>query len=218
MIDKLTLTPEDELIIQDWAEALKPVLEKHPILSKVDLIIEGGVGTGSALSTIISRLFPGVLYIGTDLTPSLNTSKPRLKESIDDQSLDSVLIANQVDFDIEKASIFANCFDIKLINSIMEKSGKSFPMLASFNGLFALTDRKNNQMDSKSLDDIYPLEHILFKTPYVAQLHISAGLYAWDEFQSAPIRPYTQLESLALGNEIVTERLDCGLLIVKSVK
>lgn len=210
------LKPDQRQLIEEWVEGILPLMEKHPGMKDVDLVIEGGVGTGSTLSDIARRLLPDALYVGTDIAERLMTGKPRISREIDEKTLSGIQAANDhPSFGMRGAVIHGNCFDTELVRDIARKTEKRNPMLATFNALNALLDRKMNTWDRKDEDDRITLEDMASSnSPYVAQLHI--GVDWEDEGQTSSSSRYYRLESAANSAGWTTERFDVGLLLVRS--
>ncbi len=209
------LKPEQQQLIEEWVEGILPLMEKHPRMKDVDLVIEGGVGTGSTLLDIARRLFPDALYVGTDIAERLMTGKSRINRAIDKKTLSGIQAANDhPSFGMRGAVIHGNCFDTELVRDIAQKAGKRNPILATFNALNALLDRKMNPWDRKDESDRITLEDmVLSNSPYVAQLHVGAD---WDDEGATSLSSrYCRLESAANSVGWITERFDVGLLLLR---
>lgn len=212
-------TPE-EALISEWVQKLQPLKESYPTLATVDLVVEGGVGTGRIMAHVVQRLFPNAVYVGTDISFYLNGGKRRLRSEIDDEILESVLQANQDPFNPNEAVVFGNCFDVDLIEDFAKKVGAQTPILVSHNGLAALTTKGICHHDKKRSDEIYSISHIISMTPYIAQLHVSSneGYQVWageDKAEFFMFNGYYQLEEEAQKAGYTTERLDNGLFFEK---
>lgn len=212
------LTPDQRRSIGNWIADLEPLKDRYPILNKVDLIIEGGVGNGQTMAHIARAFFPRSRYVGMDLAPTLMASKPRQLHHVDSGVLKEILDANDdPTLEMDDAILHANCFDGELVTDIAKQIGAQVPFLASFNALSALVDRKMNPWDSKDDDDITPLEKIVGRSPYTGQLHMLNDPSLWDD--AAPLsaihKNFYDLEAVAMQTGWQTERLDCGLLLIQ---
>lgn len=212
------LTPEQQQSIEGWVEGILPLREKHPGLKAVGLVIEGGVGTGVTMAHIARRLFPEALYLGTDLAERLMMGNPRQSRAIDERTLNRVQAANEYpSLGMQGATIYGNCLDTELIQDIMRRTGRQMPLLASYNALNALLDRKMNPWDRKYEGDLTSIDDIVSpNTPYVAQLHMGAD---WDDEGATSLSSrYYRLEEAAKASDWITERFDVGLLMVRPSK
>lgn len=215
MREQFGLTPESQEIIEEWVEALKGIKERHPILSQVDLVVEGGLGNGKTMPHIARSLFPDAVYVATDIYERLVPGKRRLRRKVDEETVGSVVQANEGSFDLGQAIIHANCFDEALILDLAQKTNSEHPLLVSFNCLFALLDRRKNRWERKRDNDIYSASRIIRESPYVGQLHI-INSYPWEEEQTSHITCFYYLEAIAQDDGWTTERLNNGLLMVRS--
>lgn len=209
------LTPKQQQSIEGWVESILPLVEKHPRLKTVDLIIEGGVGTGVTMAHIARRLFPDALYVGTDIAERLMIGSPRQSRAIDERTLSRIQAANEYpSLGMQGATIYANCLNTELIGDIMKKTGRQVPFLASYDALNALLDRKMNPWDRKYESDITTINDIVSpSSQYIAQLHIGAD---WDDEETTSLSSqYYRLEEVAKRLCWVTERFDVGLLIIR---
>jgi len=193
------LKPEPQQVI----EGMLPLMEKHPRMKDVDLVIEGGVGTGVTFPDIAKRLFPDALYVGTDISADLMVGQPRVSKVIDETTLGIIQAANAgLSFDIRDAVIYANCFDKELVWDIAQKTRRINPILVTLNALYSLLRS----------DTITPEDMVSSNNPYMAQLHIGVN---WEDKGATSLSsPYYSLESAAKSAGWTTERFDVGLLLI----
>lgn len=212
------LSPTERQSVENWVADLEPLKERYPVLNQVDIVIEGGVGTRRTMPHIARRFFPNSLYFGTDLSQMLAGSRRRQRGQIDDDALERALRTNEhPDLGMEGAILLADCFDYALVQDIVRKTGKKVPFLASYNAVPALFDRKMNPTESKESGDLHAMDATLDATPYSGQLHIINDAYIWDEGPTDRIRErYFDLETAAQQRGMTTERVDCGLLVLKA--
>ena len=216
-IQELGLKPNELAIIQEWIASIGPIKERHPKLHYVDLVIEGGVGTGCAMSSIAMLLFPGAVYVGMDL--SQHVGSIRYTGNIDKKGVDRITPANTGVFDPNAALIQANCFDAPLIQAIAQETDAHFPILVSLNALFGLFDRSVSPAEgAKREKDVVSMLHALNNVPYVAQLHLTQR-NPWAEGNlpncDAVFRSYQQL---AEKQGFTTERLSIGNYLFRGRK
>lgn len=209
------ITPEQVGTVEEWVEDILPLTDKYPRLREVDLIIEGGVGGGTTMPQIAQRIFPEALYVGTDIASVLMSSQPRLRGSIDDESLRKVQEANNhPSWGMRAAIVRANCFDEDLIRDILRKTGRHNPFLVTFKALNAIGDRKMNPWERKEEYDIVTADQSLgLDSPYVGQIHMPE--FWEDEPSDSFSSRFHSLEKGAQGRGWATERFDCGLLLLK---
>lgn len=208
------LNRQEQHAVGVWAEGIVPFLEKYPHLQDVDLVVEGGVGTGVTMAHMARFLFPNALYVGTDLARRL-VSTPRQFHEVDERALQRIQAANNLpSLGMQGATILANCLDGQLVADIAIKTGKHTPILVSFNALNALTDRKMNPWDKKEDGDVFSIRNLAsMDVPYVAQVHTGAG---WeDEGEPKGDTNYHLLEAAAQNAGWTTERFDIGLLMLR---
>lgn len=198
------LTPGQQELIEGWLEGIPPLLEKHPRLNAVDLVVEGGVGTRIAMAHIARRLFPDALYVGTDISERLMIDDPRQSGAIYEEILSRVQATNEhPSFNMPGATIYGNCLDTELIRDIMRRTGRKVPLLVSYNALNALLDREIILWGRKDESDITTIDDIVSpSSPYIAQLHIGEDL--------------SRLEEAVKGSDWITERFDNGLLMLRT--
>lgn len=209
------LTEEQQQSIEGWVESILPLIERYPTLQAVDLVIEGGVGTGVTMAHIAKRLFPNAFYVGTDLAERLMIGNSRQSRTIDERALSRACVANNFpSLGMDGATIYGNCLDTELVLDIAEKIQRKTPLLASYNALNALLDRKMNPWDRKYESDMITIEDIMsLASPYVGQIHIGAD---WnDEGATSLSSCYFRLESIAQAVGWTTERFDIGLLLLR---
>lgn len=211
------LTPDQRRSIGNWIADLEPLKDRYPILNRVDLVVEGGVGNGQTMAHIARAFFPRSRYVGMDLAPTLMASKPRQLHHVDPGALKETLDANDdPTLEMDGAILHANCFDGELVTDIAKQTGAQVPFLVSFNALSALVDRKMNPWDSKGDDDITTLERIVGRSPYMGQLHMLNDPSLWEDATplSAIHKNFYDLEAAAIQTRWQTERLDYGLLLI----
>ena len=219
--DKLGyLSPEEQQVIGNLVAGLEPLKKRHPSLTQVDLVIEGGVGTGRIMHHIARRFSPNALYVGTDISEMLAGSRRRQSKGIDENAWQSVLRANTYpDLGVEGAILYGSCFDGELIHDIANKAGRQHILLTSYNALNALIYPDMNPLDKKDKDDIVSIPDMVRRpdSPFVGQLHIIAG-DLWGEEE-----PTTMVESnyrrLELAGQIAgwtTDRTANGLLLLRA--
>lgn len=211
------LTEPQRQSIEGWCEEILPFIDRYSQLGQIDLVVEGGVGTGTTMPHIARRLFPAALYVGTDIAERLMMGRGRrLSGSIDEDTLRRVQAANNFpSLGMHGATIFGNCFDAQLVRDIAAKTGKQHPFLVSFNALNALVDRKMNPWDRKDSGDMTLIEDMVdMSSPYETQLHIGVFWEQTSEDEGID-RNYFRLERAAQEAGWITERFDCGLLILR---
>jgi len=127
------------------------------------MVIEGGVGTGTAMRMVINKVFPGALYVGMDLM-SIDSHKSQIGE-IDDDILEQILKG-------KIHIILANCFDNDLVNDIAQKTKRTRPLLFSVDGLLALLNYWLPG-DYQKHDEYVPPE-LWFPPdiPYIGHIHL----------------------------------------------
>ncbi len=210
------LTSDQRRSIGNWVADLEPLKERYPILAEVDLVVEGGVGTGQTMAHIARAFFPKATYVGMDIAPTLMAGKPRQLQQVDPGVLREVIEANShPTLEMEDTILHANCFDAELVRHIAQQVGAQMPFLVSFNALNALVDRKMNPWDRKDDSDITTIDEVVTgQLPYRGQIHILNG-DVWGDAISATGRNFSTLEAAASRSGWQTERLDCGLLMLK---
>jgi hypothetical protein len=201
--------------VEEWVEGILPLVEKFPQLAETDLVVEGGVGNGRITAHIARRLFPNALYIGTDIADAFSGYLSRLRGEIDDETLERVVIANRNPVaDMKRTIVYGNCFDGRLINDIMKKTGKQHPLLISKNSLFALLDKNANPWDRKDEADFIPLGGILRRPNlYQAQIHLGVN---WNDSMGVISDTFLKLETTAQREGWTTERFDVGILLFQN--
>ena len=212
------LTPEDARKAERWVEPLEPLKGKYPLLAQVDLVIEGGAGTGVTMAHISKRLFPDALYVGTDLSEMVGINKGGLYRSIDERALQEIMRTNEhPSLAMRGAMVLANCFDYDLVRDIAQKTGRQYPLLASYKALQALVDRKMNMWEKKDESDMRSIKDVAnMDSPYIGQLHILYG-GLWDDGSpsSAIEEVFYGLEAAAKNSGWLTDRLGDGLLLLR---
>lgn len=211
------LSADNAETITDWASDLKPLIERNPRLSQVDIVFEGGVGTNRTMVHIMRKLFPYALYVGIDVAEGLSQDG-RLSESIDKETLQRILDINcHPNMFMEKAMVKANCFDFDLIRDIAEKTGRSVPLLVTYNALYSLmheTERtpfenKQSKREIVTIEGLTSLEN-----PFIAQIHV----ISIDNSRVAQIHEVLseKLEITAQRAGWKTDRVDIGLLLLRN--
>ncbi len=201
------LSPTDADSIEEWASDLPPLVARNPRLSSVDLVIEGGVGTGRTMVHMMRRIFPNAVYVGMDVADQLSGGRPYLYRTIDDSALHRILAANETPtLMMEGAMIHASCFDFDLIQDIMWKADRSHPLLATFKSLYSLMhSRERNPFEKKKSEvEIITTEGLVsFDNPFMAQIHIPLN---------------EELETAAQQAGWITNRFDfdIGLMILRN--
>lgn len=220
MTDVYQPTPETIQAIESWKQVLSPIFERHPVLSQVDLIIEGGVGGGRFMPHLIRALFPQAVYIGTDISEefaqSLGFHGPRLRGTVADSVVRDIIAEHELPTtDREKAMIRANCLDMELVRDLMAKLAKRKVMLVSYNAMGSLQGKEINIWEKKNDGDRLPLNLTTQPdSPYEAMLHLINTEYgAWGSLSMN--RGFFELldSSQAAGWQI--EQFDQGLLAIK---
>jgi len=205
---------------KDWAEGILPLLKKYPQLNDIDCVIEGGKGNGRITAHVAKILFPQALYVGTDLSPSLNRALhlKRLHEAIDPISLQNIMAANKnPSYEMQGATISGSCFDGPLIMDILKKTGRNHPLLITKNALSAILGREVDPGERKKDEDKIGLD-TLINNPnlYEAQIHI--GIF-WDDTPAGTDNVsdrFYWLENAAVSQDKwITEKFDCGLFLLQ---
>src|SRR5581483_11567724 len=168
--------------IEILSHSLSELIERHPRLQSIDLIVEAGIGNGRVMPYVAKRLFPEAIYLGTDLV----LPAPHYRTSIDDEGLSRLAQANEAG-DINESILNANAYDYELVSDILEKTGRSNALLVSCNALFALSDKFGTPWDIKSKPDQVSLrEMIRPDSPYQAQLHAYTDEMKPKELRAVP--------------------------------
>ncbi len=218
--DKLGyLSPEEQQSVGVLVAGLESLKERYPSLTQVDLVIEGGVGTGRIMRHIARRFFPNALYVGTDISEMLAGSRRRQSKGIDENAWQRVLRANEYpDLGVEGAILYGSCFDGELIRDIANKAGRQHVFLASYNALNALIGHDMNPWDKKDEDDIVSIPDIVRSdSPYMGQLHIIAGdLWGEEEPTTMVESNYRRLELAGQTAGWTTDRIANGLLLLRA--
>lgn len=172
--------PEELRLIDQIASQIQDFKKTFPVLSHVDLVIEGGVGTGTLMREAVRLTYPypNSFYIAMDLNSIWEQiiAPPRYKDKVDMAKIKDLQRENEQSVpaypNIEE-TICANCFDYPLIFDISRKLHRRSPLLISFNAEFALEDYSwgPGDNDVKRPFDRYPIEHWFSpRSPYVAQM------------------------------------------------
>lgn len=187
-----------------WASDLPPLISRNPQLSEVDLVIEGGVGTGRTMVHMMRSVFPNAIYVGMDVADQLSVGKPYLRRTIDAAALQRIITANErPTLMMEGAMVHASCFDFDLIHHIMQESCRSHPLLATFKSLNSLMhSRERNPFEKKqSQIEVVTVEGLVSPdNPFIAQIHIP--------FRKELVEPAKQAGW-------VTDEFDIGLLLLR---
>lgn len=213
------LGEDNKQIIEKWASYLEPQLGPLKERHRVDLVIEGGVGSDKFMAHLARRLFPDALWVGTELCPELvrviSTNQQRFSGCIDGPTLQEIQRINQFpDFTMKGAIIYGNCFDYSLVKDVAKRAGSVAPLLASFNALPALLDIKKKEPDRRSVKDVVSLS-----SPFVGQFHIQEwSLWSEDPPRDCIQNAYCSLEKAALQTGWTTKRIDSGLLLVRQAQ
>ncbi len=220
--DKLGyLSPEEQQVTGNLVAGLEPLKKRHPSLTQVDLVIEGGVGTGRIMHHIARRFFPNALYVGTDISEMLVGKKGRKKGSIDDDTWQRILRANEyADLGIEGAILYGSCFDRELIRDIANKAGRQHALLTTFNALNALIYPDMNPLDKKDKDDIVSIPDMVRRpdSPFVGQLHLiyDEDLWTKDAQTTVTESNFKLLELAGQTAGWTTDRFVNGLLLLRA--
>lgn len=216
---ELEIEATGKTAINSYLKDVVYIKEKFSDLKKVDLIVEGGVGTGELWSLVSLTLFPNSFWVGTNLT-LMDSKKRKLNEipQEDFNVLKNINNEKQWNYDsVSKSTIFGNCFDNQLINEIIHKTGVKYPILTSFNALYALFSRDLGHFEGKKDSrDIVSVRNALTNSPYKAQLHM-INRYIWEEPNNNVLtKIFHEFEETAKELEYTTERLSRGILILKN--
>ncbi len=209
------LDPKTRRVTQEWVDGLRPFVEAHPELQHVDLVVQGGVGSGMLMANVAKGLFPGAFYVGTDLAEALYRRLPRQRGLIAEEELIRITEANAHPASgMERAVIRANCFDGALIRDIAGHVGATSPLLVSDDALYALLGRAVNPWEKKRTEDIFPIDSILSaEMPYVGHIHM--GVDWEDEGKTSLSSSYYLLEREAHARGWTTQRGDLELLLLR---
>lgn len=213
-------TPEETAAIESVSEEIKPYLNRYPKLTQVNLVIEGGVGTGIIMPHITRELFPQALYVGTDLQPILahRINLGRLKDQVDGDTVERLITANQsLQRDMgDSTLIYANCFDFPLVRDLCARLQKVNPVLVSFNAIGALIDRGLTHYDKKERTDRYStdIDSWFVESPYIAQLHVANSEVNWKAGGSFS-EIFAWIRDAASNAGYATEELPIGVLTVR---
>lgn len=196
--------------IDQFSAQISTLIEKHPHLSSVDMVIEGGVGYGTLMRNVIKRVFPQAFYVGMDLA-SVDSQKSQLR-TIDDEILQLLLT--------EKAHIIlANCFDNELVNDIAQKTGRKTPLLFSVNSLAALLDYFL-QGDYQKHEDYVPVdEWFTPQVPYVGHIHLYREEKVWEKVAAREFPfGFDKVMKVATTPHWTCEQMPSGLAVIKNLQ
>jgi hypothetical protein len=199
----------DEQIIQEWVDVvIQPILKDHPELNAADLIIEGGVGSGSTMADIIKVAFPNARYIGMDVIPGFGNEL--ITTRLPDDLFQDILSNGT-----ETSEIRADCFDLELVRDIAQKTGSKFPVLVSFNALYALLHGQNCRHRPES-GQITGED-----SPYTAQIHLThqfLDLTIPEKEITSIEEPFLTIGKSATHSHYRVSQYDHGIVVVKSPK
>lgn len=153
-----------EAFVQQGTLDIKQLISEYPQLGAPRLIIEGGVGPGKYMRSIVSDIFPDALYIGTDLAFSLfatltNPGGEQIRKSVDLNQLKAIQKGDTI--------VYANCFDTKLINDIANKTGRNPVLLTTIGALRPLMGTESHLGEVISFDNGFSRD-----APYTGQIHL----------------------------------------------
>lgn len=213
MSSENTLNPEEVSAIESWTSLLTPTLEQYPILSQVDLIVEGGAGIGVTMPQIMHRLWPQAFFVGTDLSQFYAVSHrlPSHQGHVTDATIQRLMTANAnwQKFMIG-ATIHADCFDFALVRDLTARVGASTPMLVSFDAIGHLRDNMRVKSQRRSVADWFN------DSQYVAQLHLASYGIDWHNGRSALDQTFRKIEESAAGRGYAVSKFPTGILVVKN--
>lgn len=207
-----TLYPEEVSAIERWATLLAPTLEQYPILSQVDLIVEGGAGIGVTMPHIMHRLRPQAIFVGTDLSQfyAVSHKLPNHQGYVTEATIQRLLTANAnwQRFMIE-ATIHADCFDLDLVRDLAVKLGASNPMLVSFDAIGHLRDHRRSSDLNRSV------ANWLNDSPYIAQLHLVSYGVDWSNGRTPLDQTFRNINEKAAERGYDVSKFPTGILVVK---
>ena len=205
MQEQIEHTTEREIaasIANDLAKALTPF-----DLLRANLVVEGGVGTGTLMRQTVAQLFPQAVYVPTDLAADRFSGE----QTVTAANI-SAIESGQV--------LFADCYDYPLIAQLKRQQADSLlAVLVSINALYALLNTRANPWNKKSTRNIHTIAGVLTDSPYAAQLHL-ATTDLWDEAWRDRRRAasFLQMETTAKNLGLATHRINTvhadGLLIL----
>lgn len=188
--------PEDAKVIKKLTPDLEKLVERHPELRQVNIVIEGGVGSGRIMVQMMKKVFPHALYVGMDVA-DLVIPRSMFGRTIDEGTIQKVLYANKHPDGFMRggfmrgAMMKASCVDFDLIRDIMEKTGRSVPLLATYNALYSLmhTRERNRWEKKKSEMEIVTVEKLTSpRNPFFAQIHEPIAIYEFTQLETAAMR------------------------------
>lgn len=191
-----------------------PSYRKGPELNEVNLVIEGGVGTGRIMRYISRGLFPRAIWVGTELSPILTAGKRRLKGEIDDETKKILTTDASQNPNVLEEVLHANCFDANLVYNICQKTGRRKPFLTSFNALFSLLDKNMNLWERKRKEDRILPPEIFRNSPYIGHLHVST-IPICGNGQTLVERCFLDLERTAREAGWKTDKTEFALLLIR---
>lgn len=154
----------EEAFVQQGTVDIKQLISEYAQLGDSRLVIEGGVGPGKYMRSIVSNLFPDALYVGTDLAFSLfatltNPGGEQIRKAVDVNQLEAIQKGDAV--------VYANCFDNKLISDISNKTGRNPVLLTSIGALRPLMGTESHLGEVIGFDNGFSKD-----TPYTGQIHL----------------------------------------------
>lgn len=203
-VEELRAFRKDQSFISEVSAFYRALIETHPILANVDLVIDAGSGGQLTMGKLMSRIYRHKVILPMDLIP-MSRSARRLANQVDDDSL--AAIVNE-EYDI----LWANCFDHELIEDIKEKLRCSEPLLVSMDALYALQSREAVHGEKKIAQDRIAVADWFISSPYCAHLHLDINLTWLDRYLSNPIvssrrAVFENVEGIAINSGWLAERL-----------
>lgn len=154
--------------IDTFASQIRLLKSQAPSLQDIDLVVEGGVGTGLSMNRVIRNAFPQSLYLGMELLAP--------GESVEKVIPETSVWAMKHNF---PRTVLANCFDNDLIRDMMAKTDTKKPLLFSVNALAAL-DSYWLPGDCQKRGEYVPIEEWFSNSvPYVAHIHLERNEDIW---------------------------------------
>ena len=215
---EMKFNPEELTLMDSLVNQIELVKDKYPILSLVDMVVEGGVGQEKLMREVVRETFPQALYVGMDLSETLRT--PFYRSMIDLETVSKIIKRNQNSIPtFGDYEIRANCFDYGLVQDMLAKAEKKYPLLVSMNGLFALESNVAiSPYELKEEKDKYSYDHWFSEqSPYVAHLHLYNSPLRWKDRHTNEMMlnwPWIELHPYVTGTALTVEEMENGLCIL----
>lgn len=196
----------EEAFVQQGTLDIKHLISEYPQLGDSRLVIEGGVGPGKHMKSIVSNVFPDALYVGTDLAFSLfatltNPRGEQIRKSVNVNQLEAIKKGDAI--------VYANCFDNKLISDIANKTGRNPVLLTSIGALRPLMGTESHLGEVIGFDNGFSGD-----APYTGQIHL---LYpSLEDYRKKYPEIIKDVENSALRNGWDKVEFPTGLAFLKA--